>query len=437
VIGARLTGFLYCDLAGIVRGRLVATDDLERRVATGAGWVPANISLTPFGGIAEPNPHGPTGDVRLRPDPATHVCVEFGEAATPLEFLLCDVVGTDGGDWAGCPRTFLARALHDLEREAGVRLRASFEHEFQLVDDGPPPLAFSLAAQRAVDPLGPIIVGALKQAGVEPEFFLPEYGDHQFEVSCAPAEGLAAADRSVIIKEVIREAARVTGRRVTFAPLRHPQAVGNGAHIHFSFLGPDGEPAMYDESRPGRLSPIAGQFAAGILKHAPALAAFVTPGASSFLRLGPHRWSSGAACLGERNRETLLRIAPVVEIAGHDAARQYNLEFRAADATGCPHLVLGVLVRAGLDGVRQALECPPILRDDPAALSPEELRQFGAPVMPGSLSEALDRLHEDETARGWLPPLLYDSYVGVKRAELSLLDGLDDAEICRRYADAY
>ncbi len=432
-----LTAFLYCDLVGIVRGRLLATADVEARLISGVGWVPANISLTPFGGIADPNPHGSTGDLRLRPDPTTHVRVEFGEEVSALEFFLCDVVGTDGSPWECCPRTFLSTALNDLEREAGVQLRAAFEHEFQFVDDSPPPLPFSLTAQRRVEPFGPVVMAAMKQAGVEPEFFLPEYGEHQFEVTCTPAVGITAADRSVITKEIIREVATRMGKRVTFAPLLAHRTVGNGAHIHFSFVDDQGRPSMYDESRSGRMSQLAGQFAAGILEHAAGLAAMVTPGVSSFLRLGPHRWNAGAACLGERNRETLLRISPVVEMSGHDPARQHNLEFRAADATACPYLALGAIVRAGLDGVRRGLECPPILSRDPANLTAKELAEYGAVTMPGTLEEALESLNRDETARRWFPPLLYESYLGVKRAELSLMEGLDDEEVCRRYVESY
>jgi glutamine synthetase len=99
VIGEPLTGFLHCDLVGIVPGRLLAAADVEARLTSGVGWVPANISLTPFGGIAEPNPHGSTGGLRLQPDPATHVRVEFGDEVSALEFFLCDVVGTDGSPW--------------------------------------------------------------------------------------------------------------------------------------------------------------------------------------------------------------------------------------------------------------------------------------------------------------------------------------------------
>ena len=437
MIAEQLTGFMYCDLAGIVRGRLLAAADVEARLTSGVGWVPANISLTPFGSIAEPNPHGSVGDVRLRPDPATRVRVAVSEDVSELDFFLCDVVRTDGRPWECCPRTFLSNALKALERETGVYLRSAFEHEFQLVDDRPPQMPFSLAAQRSVEPFGPVVMGSLERAGVEPEVFLPEYGDHQFEVACAPAGGVTAADRSVIVKEIIREVAKGLGRRVTFAPLRARDAVANGAHIHFSFVDAAGHPVMYDETRPGRLSLIAQQFAAGILRHAAALSAIVSPGVSSFLRLEPHRWSAGVVCLGERNRETLLRISPVLEMPGQDPARQYNLEFRASDATACPYLALGAMVYAGLDGIGQSLECPPILTRDPAELTDSELAEYRVGTIPTTLENALDSLEKDETARGWFPPLLYESYAGMKRAELQLCEGLDIDEVCRRYVESY
>jgi glutamine synthetase len=57
--------------------------------------------------------------------------------------------------------------------------------------------------------------------------------------------------------------------------------------------------------------------------------------------------------------------------------------------------------------------------------------------LPASLDEALEALDGDERARVWLPPVMYESYVAVKRAEISLVEGLDPAEACRMYAGAY
>ena len=78
-------------------------------------------------------------------------------------------------------------------------------------------------------------------------------------------EGVAAADRAVVLREVVREVARASGTRASFAPLLDPSESGNGVHIHLSLLDADGHPALYDPTRPGALSELGGSFAAGVL----------------------------------------------------------------------------------------------------------------------------------------------------------------------------
>ena len=142
-------------------------------------------------------------------------------------------------------------------------------------------------------------------------------------------------------------------------------------------------------------------------------------------------------CLAQRNREALLRIPPIVPLARAEEARQLRLEYRGADAAANPYLALGAIVRAGLDGVRSELPAPPILDRDPALLDEAEAERFGVGALPASLEGSLQALAEDDTARGWMTPLLYDAYVGLKRAELEAVAALDLGEVCRRYAAVY
>ncbi|HWK36968.1 hypothetical protein, partial [Sphingomonas sp.] len=65
-----LTGIVTTDLAAITRGRWVPAARYEAGDDGGIGWLPANLSLTPFGGIATPNPWGSTGDLRVVADRA-------------------------------------------------------------------------------------------------------------------------------------------------------------------------------------------------------------------------------------------------------------------------------------------------------------------------------------------------------------------------------
>jgi glutamine synthetase len=439
-----LTALVCCDLGAIVRGRSLPAAAVESQLSTGVGWVPANHALTPIGTIAEPNPFGSIGDLRLLPDASTRVRVERDESraqGSELELILCDIVETDGGAWECCPRQFLREALAELEELLGARVLASFEHEFQLfggaLDERVAALPFSLEAQRRVQPFATDVIDALTEADVEPERFFPEYAPQQFEIPVAPAVGIASADRAVVLREVVREIARRHELRASFVPLLDPAHAGNGVHIHLSLLDREGQPLLYDAKRPAQLSVIGERFAAGILRHAGALSALCAASPVSAARLQPHRWSAGARCLAERNREALLRIPPLLSFAGAEPAGQLRVEYRGADASANPYLALGAIVRAGVAGVRAELAAPPILDRDPAQLDPREAERFGVGAMPASLGDSLQALVEDELARSWMTPLLYDAYVAVKRAELEAASEEDLEQTCERYARIY
>ncbi|MCW3024609.1 MAG: glutamine synthetase [Solirubrobacterales bacterium] len=432
-----LVALVCCDLGAIVRGRSVPAAQLDERLGEGVGWVPANNALTPLGPVAEPNPFGATGDLRLLPDAGTRVTVSAADGVPALELILCDIVETDGRPWECCPRDFLRDTLQELEAALDIRAVASFEQEFQLVLDSPPALPFSLEAQRRAEPFATAVMTALVEAGTQPERFFAEYAPHQFEIPVEVAGGLASADRSVVVREVVREIARREGMRASFAPLLDPAQAGNGVHIHLNLLDAAGRSMLYDGGRPACLSEFGGRFAAGILKHAPALSALTAPSPTSAARLQPHRWSAGAVCLAERNREALLRIPPMVSLDGGDPARQLHLEYRGADAAANPYLALAAIIRAGLDGVRSELPTPPILDRDPAQLDDAGAERYGVGALPASLGDALQALAEDEVARGWMSPLLYDAYLSVKQAELAGTADLDLSELCTRYAAIY
>lgn len=433
-----LVSLVTCDLGAIVRGRAVLSSELPD-LEDGVGWVPANHALTPLGPLADPSPFDSTGDLRLIPDESTRVRVGGAEAGqSALELVICDVTELDGEPWACCPRDFLRRALRELQARTGAVVRASFEHEFQLLSEEPAALPFSLEAQRRVEPFATNLMEALVEAGVEPERFFPEYASHQFEVPVAPAEGMEGADRAAILREVVRETARREGRRATFVPLLDPAEAGNGVHVHLSLLDERRRPLLHDPSRPGGLSELGGSFAAGVLEHAGALTALCAPSVISAERLAPHRWSAGAVCLGLRNRETLLRIPPLVEREGAEAAaEQMRLEYRGADAAANPYLALGAIVLAGLSGVERGLPAPELLERDPSTLDRIEAERFGVGALPESLEEALAALAADEQARGWLGAPLYEAYVSLKHAELAVTAELPLQERCRRYALVY
>jgi len=431
-----LVTFVTTDYAGIARGRSMAAT--AYKPGKTLGWVPANMSLTPFDLIADPNPWGSAGDLRLMPDPKARYRLRPEGSATDLDIMMSDIVNLDGSPWVCCPRAFLKAALADLEREAGLSLAASFEHEFQILDAGwREAPAFSLRSLRRADPFGSAMMAALRDAGLDPEVFIAEYGKDQYEVSVGPSDGVTAADRAVALREITRELASNRGWRASFVPKTVTDGVGNGVHMHFSFRDAKGRPALYDATKPGGVSDIGGSFVAGILRHLPALIAFTAPSPISCLRLQPHHWSSSFTWFGNQDREASLRICPLPRLGKGDPAAAFNIEYRPADATACPHLALGVMVRAGLEGIRAKLPAPPLFSGDPSALSETERRKLGLEPLPGTLAKALDALLADATVTSWFDPRAIETYVGMKKMEMTLAGDAIDTALCRRYAEIY
>ena len=432
-----VTQFVYVDLAGQVRGKGFPTRLAERRLKSGIGWTPTNLMFTALGTIA-PSPWGPFGDVMLRPD-GPGVEVDFGDGTPAERFHLCDVTTTDGEPWACCPRTRLKEAARALRAEMGLALRAAFEHEFvYLGANSRPADMYALDAVRRHGAFGETFLAALMAAGVEMDGYLAEFGPGQFEVTLPPAEALDACDRAVILKEMARATALRLGHGVTFSPRPALEGLGSGLHIHFSLWTEAGEPASYDPERPFGVSDQMSGFLAGIVRSFPALCALTAPTPVSYLRLQPHTWTGVWSNIGFRDREAGLRICPTFGPSETATARQFNVEYRAADATANPYLQLAGIILAGLAGLREGLPMPePTVDQDPETLPEAEHARRKIVRLPETLDAALGALEADAIARAFLPEPLLAAYLGVKRAELQLAGDWGPEEICRRYAEVY
>jgi glutamine synthetase len=424
-----------CEIAGRVRGKGFPATSRAQRLKTGVGWVPTNTMISCFGPIGD-TPFGATGDLILVPDEATEVHVEFGPDHAPEHFFLGDIRETDGRPWSCCPRDFLRRALAALKDVAGLQLYSAFEQEFMYSGiEEVPTSAYSLDAYRRQGIFGEAFIAALRQAGVTPDSFLPEYGSRQFEVTSDPVRGIASADQAIVVREMARAVAQRLGHRAIFAPILDPKGVGNGVHIHMSFQDEAGRPVMHDPKGAFGLSPVAQHFMAGVLRHLPAICAVSAPSTVSYIRLTPNRWAPTYAYIADRDREASLRVCPVLNLPGSDAARQFNIEFRPADAAASPYLALGAIVHAGVEGIRNKLKLPE--SRDVSRMSDAERVKAGIHHLPQSLAEALDQLEATPEAANWFGPVYLEAYLRHKRAEIKMVTGLDDAEQCARYAQIY
>ncbi len=432
-----ITYLIWHDLVGITRTRGIPTKKFGDGDWPSLGWACAGQALTAFQDIVE-NPWGPMDEVRQVPDKsAAFEIVGQGKEHLPFKAVICDSKTAEGLDWECCGRSFLRQALNDLQRETGLGIFASFEHEFSILGDNfAPSTPFSIAAARQQNAFLTDIEMALRHAGLSATSLEPEFGIGQYEVACAPERDVRAADACIMTREIIRETAIRHNILASFTPKTDVEAVGNGAHIHLSLCDEHGVNKTFDAERPMNLSKVASKFCTGVLKYLEALVALTAPTPISYHRLGPHHWSCGYKAIGLQNREAALRIIP--GIGNSDAQRRgHNIEYRPCDGTASPYLALGVIVRAGLEGIRGEEIDLPEINEDPSEMSDVARIKKGVSPLPETLGAALDALENDKVAITWFSKNMLSTYLALKRWEIEQATKLPTAELFDLYRATY
>ncbi|MCX4766466.1 glutamine synthetase family protein [Streptomyces sp. NBC_01275] len=430
----------YVDTAGVGRVKTIPAAGLASAAAWGVGMSPVFDTFLADDRIVATDVLGsPDGDLRLYPDLDGLVVLagQPGWAWAPV-----DRVTQDGARHPGCSRTFLRRVVADAARDHGLAFKAAIEIEWAFGLDSAPAGEFvpattgpAYGATRQVE-LGECtadLLAACAAQGVEVDQVHPEYAPGQFEISVGALDPVAAADRSVLVRQTIRAVARRHGLRVSFSPAVVAEGVGNGGHVHLSAWR-DGVNLHSGGERRHGLTADAEAFAAGVLARLPALTAVTAPSPASYLRLKPSQWAGVFTAWGLETRECALRL--VRGTAGR-RAEQANLEVKPVDLAANPYLALGCLIAAGLDGLASAAALPEETTGDPARLGPEKAAARGVRRLPTSLPEAVARFRADEVLRTALGPVLADAVTAVRQGESVGVEGLDDERVAAAYRWRY
>jgi len=414
----------YVDNSGIARVKTVPLARLEDAVTQGIGMSPVfDVFMFDDAITASPSSTGPVGDLRLFPDLERIVVLaaQPGWAWAPVDRLT-----QEGEPHPGCQRTF-ARRIADRAAERGLQARMGFEAEWVLdAGAGDAFVPATAGPGYGMDRLIEVsdycrdLLTALDAESIEVLQLHPEYAPAQFELSVAPADPVAAADRILLVRHTIRAVTSRAGMRCSFAPAMTVGGVGNGCHLHTS-LWSQGRTLMSGGSGPHGLHNQAQAFVAGVLEGLPALLAIGAPSAASYLRLIPQRWAAPYRCWGRENREAAVRLVASGEHA--------NAEIKCLDAAANPYLLVGAVLALGLDGVERELELPPEVTVDPATLSDAELAAAGAARLPSNLAGALEHFRECEVLATAMGPDLFETIVAVRETEVERFIGASEEEI--------
>jgi glutamine synthetase len=194
------------------------------------------------------------------------------------------------------------------------------------------------------------------------------------------------ADQLLTYKYVIKNVAKRHGLTATFMPKPLFGDNGSGMHCHQS-IWKDGRPLFAGDGYAG-FSQIGLYYIGGILKHAPALAAFTNPTTNSYKRLVPGYEAPVNLAYSSRNRSAACRI-PMYS----PSPKAKRVEVRFPDPACNPYLAFAAMLMAGIDGIQNKIDPGQPLDKNIYALSPQEAR--AVPKMPGSLDAALAHLEED------------------------------------------
>ena len=412
----------FTDVHGVARGKLVPLNQLELLMTEGVGFAGPSIWGT---GLPRTGPRAEYyGRGQMGSDGALPCALPW---LPGIARVVCDGY-VAGEPFDACPRQVLKRQLARLA-ERGWALRTGIEPEFFLLRrtaDGYEPAdphdrldkpSYDLKSLPRQREFLHQLADGLTRCGLDVFQIDHEDAHGQYELNFHHADALTSADHLMLFKLAAHTLAEQHGMVFSMMPKPFANQPGSGMHFHVSLWNAAGAGrtaldarCVFDDAAQD-LSLIGRQFTAGVLQHADALCAIAAPTVNSYKRLTVGEsitgttWAPAYVAHGPNNRTALVRTL------------KGRIEWRLPDASANPYLATAALIAAGLDGIDRGLDAGPACTDDLFQLSLSQIRERGIPVLPQSLSAALDALEADEVIRSALGHTLSREFIRIKRAE--------------------
>lgn len=298
----------------------------------------------------------PVGQIYVRPDVGTLRPMHQGDSILPSRTatLMASFEEEDGTPVRLCPKSLLVDVVGLLQTQHALEFLVGFEIEITFCrrkehgsEDTFEPLdnhAWSTFTDRQYVESYPLIMtiaNALEDIGILVEQTHSESGAGQYEFVLAPLPPVQAIDTLVQARQCIQQMAAANGLRATCHAQPFP-GIGTACHANISFRASAESEDLEKQQM---------HFMAFVLAHLPSLCAFTMPEAVSYARVADNSWTSGSwVAWGTQNRETPLR-----RVAAPDGSSA-RWEVRCLDGMGNMYLALHVILRAGLQGLRDGTE---------------------------------------------------------------------------------
>lgn len=399
----------FTDIFGIMKSTSVMVNELERAFAGELMF--DGSSVDGFASVEE-------SDQCIVPDPDTYAVMPWRPQEEGVARMICNVYTTEGHPFQGCPRYILKKALREAE-EMGLVYNIGPEGEFFLfqADDKGYPI-FDIHDQAGYFDLAPVDLGedarrniilTLKKMDFSIEASHHEVAPGQHEIDFKYGEALQTADNWMTFRDVVKNIAYQSGLYATFMP--KPLSGENGSAMHCNqSLFKDGVNVFYDPRDPEELSETARFFIGGLLKHARGIAAIANPVINSYKRLKPGYEAPIHVAWSTCNRSTLIRVPA----SRGDGTR---VEYRSPDPAANPYFLYALMLKAGLEGIKNKIMPPEPLQSNAFCTDEPSLRKRGVGCYPRDLQEALEEMQKDSLVAETLGEHVYRSFLKAKQKE--------------------
>jgi glutamine synthetase len=399
----------FTDIFGILKNVAITVKQLEK--ALDGELMFDGSSIDGFVRIEE-------SDMYLKPDLNSWVTFPWKSLEGGVGRFICDTYKPDGKPFEGDPRVILQNALKEAE-DIGYTMNVGPECEFflfQTDEKGRPTLEthdkagyFDLTPVDLGENARRDIVLTLEEMNFEIEASHHEVAPGQHEIDFKYADALTTADNIQTFKFVVRSIAQRHGLHATFMAKPVFGINGSGMHTNQS-LFKNGKNAFYDPQGELGMSQDAYYYIGGLMKHARAIAAVTNPTVNSYKRLVPGYEAPVYVAWSAQNRSPLIRIPAKRGIST-------RVELRNPDPSCNPYLAIAVMLKAGLDGIKNKITPPPAVNRNIYEMTQKEKDELGIISLPGSLEEALYELKNDPVISGALGSHALNRFIEAKELE--------------------
>ena len=398
----------FTDILGALKGFAITSQQLEKALEEGVGFDGASIQG--FARIDE-------SDMVAMPDPTTFRILPWRPRQNAVARMMCDILTPKYEPFQGDPRYVLKR---NLARAAALGFTYYVGPEMEYFyfkspdstdvldqagyfDQTPMDLSTDLRRETIL---------TLEEMGIGVEFLHHEAAISQHEIDLGYSDALTMADNVMTHRLVVKEVAMSHGVYATFMPKPISSENGSGMHVNQS-LFKGGRNAFYDPNSEDRLSTVARQFVAGLMRNAPQITSVTNQWVNSYKRLIPGYEAPVYISWARINRGDLIRVPSYKE--GRDEA--VRIEYRAPDPACNPYLAFSVMLAAGLEGIEKEYEAPDAVEENVYMMSDEERARRNIGMLPDNLWEAVSLTEQSNLVKESLGEFVFNTFIQNKKRE--------------------